>query len=65
MAPSAKEDRFLVIGILKAPEGLSKKEFDTRVEALVDGILSVPVAHQNVYKVELVGDMPSVNYTYG
>ena len=65
MAPSAREDRFLVIGILKAPEGLSKKEFDTRVEALVDRILSVPVAHQNVHKVELVGDVPSVNYTYG
>ncbi|KAJ7320974.1 hypothetical protein DFH08DRAFT_942004 [Mycena albidolilacea] len=61
MAPSAKEDRFLVIGILKAPEGLSKKEFDTRVEALVDGILSVPVAHQNVHKVELMFQNPSMD----
>ncbi|KAF8195317.1 hypothetical protein K438DRAFT_2017283 [Mycena galopus ATCC 62051] len=61
MAPSAREDRFFVIGILKAPEGLSKKEFDARVEALADRILSVPVAHQNVHKVELMFQNPSMD----
>ncbi|KAF7348640.1 hypothetical protein MVEN_01382100 [Mycena venus] len=61
MAPSARKDRFLVIGILKAPEGLSKKEFDTRVEALVDRIVAVPVAHQNVHKVELMFQNPSMD----
>ncbi|KAJ6554665.1 hypothetical protein B0H19DRAFT_1072026 [Mycena capillaripes] len=61
MAPSAREDRFLVIAILKAPEGLSKREFDTRVEALVELILSVPVAHQNVQKVELMFQNPAMD----
>ncbi|KAJ7019729.1 hypothetical protein C8F04DRAFT_1146897 [Mycena alexandri] len=47
MSASTQQDRLAVIWIQKAPPHLSKKEFDAKVDALVDSLVALPVARKN------------------
>ncbi|KAJ6562218.1 hypothetical protein B0H19DRAFT_1233922, partial [Mycena capillaripes] len=54
MPPSARKDRFYVIIIHKVPQHLSKKEFEDKVEAIVDAAVLVPLVQKNLLKVEMI-----------
>ncbi|KAF7342416.1 hypothetical protein MVEN_01830600 [Mycena venus] len=47
MSASVQKHSFTVIGIHKAPENLSKQEFDAKVGALCDSLVALPVARKN------------------
>jgi hypothetical protein len=51
---SARKDVVQVIGIQKVPSHLSKEEFETKYETLIDELLALPQFKENLLKVELV-----------
>jgi hypothetical protein len=54
MPPDERKDRFHAFGIHKAPPGLSKKDFEAKLEALLDHLLALPLVQRNVLKLEMV-----------
>ncbi|KAJ7910311.1 hypothetical protein B0H13DRAFT_1876846 [Mycena leptocephala] len=54
MSPSARKDGFHVMGMHKIPPHLSKDEFETKLEALIDEAVKLPLVQRNLLKVEMV-----------
>ncbi|KAJ7856896.1 hypothetical protein B0H13DRAFT_2357165 [Mycena leptocephala] len=54
MPPAVRKDRFHAFGIHKAPPGLSTKDFEAKLEALVDHLLALPLVQRSVLKLEML-----------
>jgi hypothetical protein len=54
MSGSIRKDRVFVMAIHTTPPHLTKKDFETKVEAFIDSLLAVPVARKNILKAEMV-----------
>jgi hypothetical protein len=54
MPPAAGKDRFHAFGIHKVPPGLSEKDFEAKLEAVVDRLLVLPLLQRNMPKLEMV-----------
>ncbi|KAJ7121556.1 hypothetical protein C8R44DRAFT_876945 [Mycena epipterygia] len=54
MSFSARKDLFHAMIIHKMPPHLSKHEFETKLEALIDEVLQLPLVQKNVLKVEMI-----------
>ncbi|KAJ7925451.1 hypothetical protein B0H13DRAFT_2314461 [Mycena leptocephala] len=54
MSPSARKDGFHVMGMHKIPPHLSKDEFETKLEALIDEAVKLPLVQRNLLKVEVI-----------
>ncbi|KAJ7776320.1 hypothetical protein B0H16DRAFT_1506346 [Mycena metata] len=54
MSASAPKDTFTTIGIHRVPSHLSKKDFDSKIEAWVDDLVKLPVVQKNALKVEIL-----------
>lgn len=54
MSASAKKDRVFTVGVYRGPPQLSQKELTSKVDALVDEFLALPVAQKNFLKFTVV-----------
>ncbi|KAJ7260218.1 hypothetical protein C8J57DRAFT_1338494 [Mycena rebaudengoi] len=54
MSTTTSAGRFCVIGIHQAPADLSKKEFETGIETLVDSWLELPIIKTNALNMDLI-----------
>jgi hypothetical protein len=54
MAATALKDRFRSIGVHKVPSHLSKKDFENKIEALMNDVLALDLAGKKVLKMEMV-----------
>jgi hypothetical protein len=54
MSASIQKTRFTAIGIHKAPANLPKKDFDAKMDALVNSLVALPVAQQTFLSFDLV-----------
>ncbi|KAJ7880433.1 hypothetical protein B0H13DRAFT_1891833 [Mycena leptocephala] len=54
MPPAVRKDYFHTFGIHKAQPCLSKKDFEAKLEALVDHLLALPLVQWNVLKLEML-----------
>ncbi|KAF7337080.1 hypothetical protein MVEN_02145200 [Mycena venus] len=54
MPPSARKDHVYAVGVHKAPPQLSKKEFEDKVNAMMDEALAFPVVKRNIVKLEIM-----------
>jgi hypothetical protein len=48
----------------KIPPYLSKNEFETKLEALIDNALQLPLVQENLFKVEMVRILILIHTTY-
>ncbi|KAJ6571100.1 hypothetical protein B0H19DRAFT_1129180 [Mycena capillaripes] len=51
---SVRKDRFSTIGIHKVPVGVSKKDFEAKVDALMDALSATPIAQKNFLTFKLI-----------
>ncbi|KAF7359680.1 hypothetical protein MVEN_00692300 [Mycena venus] len=54
MSSSTRKDHFHVMVMHKIPPHLSKNEFETKLEALIDNALQLPLVQKNLFKVEMI-----------
>jgi hypothetical protein len=54
MSSSAQKDHLHFMAMHKIPPHLSKTEFETKLEALLDEALQLPLVQQSLLKLELV-----------
>ncbi|KAJ7936094.1 hypothetical protein B0H13DRAFT_1853787 [Mycena leptocephala] len=54
MSSSTRKDLFHVMVMHKIPPYLSKNEFETKLEALIDNALQLPLVQENLFKVEMI-----------
>jgi hypothetical protein len=54
MSASVQKNRFTFIGIHKVPSNLSKKDFDAKMDALVNLLVALPVVQKNFLTLNLV-----------
>jgi hypothetical protein len=54
MSSSAHKDHLHFMAMHKIPPHLSKTEFETKLEALFDETLQLPLVQKNLLKVEMV-----------
>jgi hypothetical protein len=54
MSASVQKSRFTAIGIHKRPANLTKKDFDAKIDALVDSLVALPVVQNNFLILNLV-----------
>ncbi|KAJ7020528.1 hypothetical protein C8F04DRAFT_1143781 [Mycena alexandri] len=59
MPASNSKDRVTIIGIRQVPHHLSKEVFETKMGALLDAFMALPVCKKNVLKWDLILPMPS------
>jgi hypothetical protein len=54
MSPSACKDIWQVLFIHKVAPHLSKKEFEAKLEGIIDEVALLPVIQKNLLKIEMV-----------
>ncbi|KAJ7441981.1 hypothetical protein FB451DRAFT_1298050 [Mycena latifolia] len=54
MVVTARKDRFCAIGVHKVPPHLSKKEFENKIEALMDDVHALDLVRKKVLKMEMI-----------
>ncbi|KAJ6582140.1 hypothetical protein B0H19DRAFT_1252273 [Mycena capillaripes] len=61
MSASSKKDRVFTLGVYRGPPQLSQKELTSRVDALVDNFLALPVAQKNFLKFTMMVPNDALN----
>ncbi|KAJ7443648.1 hypothetical protein B0H11DRAFT_2090916 [Mycena galericulata] len=54
MAATARKDRFCATGVHKVPPHLSKKDFENKIEALMDDVLALDLVRRKALKMEMI-----------
>ncbi|KAJ7445412.1 hypothetical protein FB451DRAFT_1292782 [Mycena latifolia] len=54
MVVTAPKDRFCAIGVHKVPPHLSKKDFENKIEALMDDVHALDLVRKKVLKMEMI-----------
>ncbi|KAJ6564546.1 hypothetical protein B0H19DRAFT_1258973 [Mycena capillaripes] len=54
MSGSIRKDHFFTLGIHKVPANVSRKDFEVKVDALMDDLAAVPLARTNFVRFNLV-----------
>ncbi|KAJ6487039.1 hypothetical protein C8R45DRAFT_996771 [Mycena sanguinolenta] len=61
MSASSMKDRVFTLGVYRGPPQLSQKELTSRVDALVDDFLALPVAQKNFLKFTMMVPNDTLN----
>ncbi|KAF8142362.1 hypothetical protein K438DRAFT_1784845 [Mycena galopus ATCC 62051] len=61
MSASSKKDRVFTLGVYRGPPQLSQQELTSRVDALVDDFLALPIAQKNFLKFTMMVPNDALN----